>query len=556
MVDNVVFYKGAFPARYGGQLSSVVDIGIREGDMQQYHGEINLGMLSSKIHLEGPIWKNRTSFNLAARASYFDWIVQPLLKEVSNKKSTMTPYADLNYYDLTAKLTHRFNEKHKLSAFFYYGKDVNNQAPAGSGIKNSYVNQDYEVNPEPQDLNVQESKLSSGTENDWSNVASTLYWSYRPTERLAIHTNLNYSQYKYRLKQFNYRYSKKTVEKTDGTTELKYLQENSSSSESLSGIQEFSASTLFQYHSGEQHSWRWGGKLSQQYFNPRVRLHQSSFYQTQTSLSESRLDTLVNNSKDRLTTAALFVEDNWILNKHWKANIGLRYALFHVPHKTYHSLEPRLSLRWLFRKDMALKISYAHMAQGVHLLSNSNLVMPSDVWVSITEQVPLMKSDQYAIGYNYEIGNNIELSVEGYYKRMKNLLEYQEGSSYLSNGEKGWQNMVSLGEGEAYGVELYAEKKSGRTTGWVSYTWSKSLRLFNRPGEELNGGRTFYSGSDRRHNFSAVVVHKLNKHWDVSAAWTYQSGKRGTLPITTFMSGIEYDFDAYWEGSYNNVSSV
>ena len=252
-------------------------------------------------------------------------------------------------------------------------------------------------------------------------------------------------------------------------------------------------------------------------------------------------------NKQKLTMAAVYVEDDFALTRQLKANIGLRYALFSVSEKNYHSLEPRLSLRWLFRDDMALKLSYAHMAQGIHLLSSTNLVMPSDIWISIDKDLPLMKSDQWAIGYNYEIAKGFDLSIEGFYKKMDNLVEYREGYSPTSPVDS-WAKQIVMGEGESYGAELLLQKNTGKTTGWVAYTWSKSLRLFNRPGEELFAGKKYYAGNDRRHNLNLVVNHRFNEHWEASLAWNYQTGRRGTLSTTTFMGGgpSEYNPEYYW----------
>ena len=195
---------------------------------------------------------------------------------------------------------------------------------------------------------------------------------------------------------------------------------------------------------------------------------------------------------------------------------------------------------------MALKLSYAHMAQGIHLLSSTNLVMPSDIWISIDKDLPPMKSDQWALGYNYEIMKGFDLSIEGFYKRMDNLLEYREGHSLMTSATQ-WANQVVTGKGEAYGAELLLQKTTGNTTGWLAYTWSKSLRQFDRPGEEVFSGKKYYAGNDRRHNLNLVVNHRFNEHWEISVAWNYQTGRRGTLSTTSFMGSgpSEYHDDVY-----------
>ena len=199
------------------------------------------------------------------------------------------------------------------------------------------------------------------------------------------------------------------------------------------------------------------------------------------------------------------------------------------------------------------------MAQGIQLLSSTNLVMPSDIWISIDKDLPLMKSDQWALGYNYEIMKGFDLSVEGFYKSMDNLLEYREGYSLMTPTTQ-WTDQVVMGEGESYGIELLLQKTTGKTTGWLSYTWSKSLRLFDHPGQEVFSGKKYYAGNDRRHNLNLVVNHRLNKHWEVSAAWNYQTGRRGTLSTTSFMGSgpMEYfeDLHADWNEFYNSLTII
>ena len=529
LVRSLAFYKGAFPARYGGQLSSVVDVGIKDGDMKQYHGEVGLGMLSSKIHAEGPIWKDRTSFNIGARLSYFDKIVQPMLESVADNENAMAPYANVNYYDITAKLTHHVSDKHKLSALFYLGKDVNDVSPSQDGW-------------DTRGKEGQKTKKVSqaGTENNWGNLIGKIGWDYRINDAIQMNAGLNYSSYRYNLKQKDY---ESTEEKAKGQETWIYI--NDSYVDSHSGIDEMMANADFRYTANKRHLLRWGAKVSHRTLKPSVEVYEKKYskqwidgdYEEKTALT----DTVMGGNKQKLTMAAVYAEDDFSLTQRLKANIGLRYALFTVPEKTYHSLEPRLSLRWLFRDDMALKLSYAHMAQGIHLLSSTNLVMPSDIWISIDKDLPLMKSDQWALGYNYEITKGFDLSVEGFYKQMDNLLEYREGYSLMTPTDR-WAEQVVMGKGESYGVELLLQKNTGKTTGWLSYTWSKSLRLFDRPGEEVFSGKKYYAGNDRRHNLNLVVNHRFNKHWEVSAAWNYQTGRRGTLSTTTFFGSGPSEF--------------
>lgn len=549
-VENVVFYKGAFPARYGGQLSSVVDIGMKIGDMQRYHVGLDVGVLSSKIHLEGPIWKNRTSFNVAARASYFDWFVQPILERISENKNALTPYANVNYYDLSAKVVHRFSDKNQLSAFFYMGKDIDNQSPSDSELHTEEKSGELYV--------VTDRIRHDATENEWGNQVANLTWSYHRNEKISMDVGLSYSKYDYRLLQLS-DYNDYKEQFAAGKSQRYEYHKNITSTNFLSEIVDVNGSFSIRYSPTDRHIFRFGMKAGLQRFFPRMDIFQDKYSEKltlkDTLVTINKIDTVLGKNREYLYTASLYAEDEWNISRTWKANVGLRYALFHADGRSYHSLEPRLSLRWLFRDDMSLKLSYAHMSQGIHQLSSTNLVSPSDIWVPITSNVPLMHSDQVAIGYHYEISKGLNFSVEAYYKYMDNLLEYQEGASYVTAMQQRWDEKVALGAGDSYGVELYFQKRIGKSTGWVSYTWSKARRLFNRSGQELNGGRRFYATNDRRHNLNVAFSHRFNDRWEASLSWTYQSGRRGTLATTTYLNHL-LDEHSQYVVSYQNVGNV
>lgn len=532
MVNNVVLYKGGFPARYGARLSGVIDIGIKEGDFEEIKGSVGVGMLSSKIHVEGPVFRGRTSFNVGARASYFDAVVMPLLEKVYNKPESVQPYAKMNYYDINAKLVHRFSENDKLSAVFYWGKDVNDSAPTESSQNFSASGIEYS--------NERGSKI----ENNWGNMVSSLFYTHKG-DNLRVNTNLSFSRYDYMLKN-SALIDEEQKEAISGKTKYRYFED--SYIKYKSQVNDIALATDFLLLKGERHDIRWGAKYSWQSFDPTTDVYKDSYKLISIDggqMHEIRqfVDTLLGTNLN-MHTLSLYAEDDFKFGKRWSANIGLRYSLYGVKWKTYHSLEPRVALKYLVNDKMALKASYSKMAQGLHLLSSSNLVMPSDIWVPVTKEIPLMRSEQLALGYNYNIAKGVDLSVEGYYKTMDNVLEYAEGSSYTKlNG--GWEQQVVKGEGKAYGVELLLEKKAGNTTGWVGYTWAKSLRKFDIFGQEINGGEEFYAGNDRRHNLNIVFLHKFNEHWKVSASWTYQSGRRGTVTTTSIYGGKPDEFDAY-----------
>lgn len=502
------------------------------GDFESYHGSASIGMLSSKVQAEGPIWKGHTSFNVAARASYFGAIVQPLLKSVYDNKKAMEPYAKMNFYDVNAKLVHRFSESDRLSAVFYWGKDVSNSSPTDS--ETNFGSKSGETRTKKNE-----------TKNNWGNLVSSLYWTHTAGDRFLMNVNASFSLYDYRLSQnvSGYYESRKMGQlqrKTEEVSETRYD----------SKVKDASITADFRFRPVAAHDLRWGVKGSLQQLSPIIHAYSYNYDYTPSKVTRTETDRTIG-KRQNLLTASIYAEDDWTVASWLMANVGLRYSLFSVENKTYGSLEPRASVRFLLTPAMALKLSYARMAQGVHLLSSSNIVMPSDIWVPVTEKIPLMRSNQYAGGVNYEIMKGLEVSVEGYYKTMDNVLEYNNGASWL-NCTGDWQSLVSLGKERSYGVELMAQRSVGNTTGWVSYTWAKSLRTFDRPGQELNGGREFLAGNDKRHNFNIVVVQRLGQHWKLSASWTYQSGRRGILANTSMYGGVLQE----WDPSFRPESST
>ena len=489
-------------------------------------------MLSSKVQAEGPIWKGHTSFNVAARASYFGAIVQPLLKSVYDNKKAMEPYAKMNFYDVNAKLVHRFSESDRLSAVFYWGKDVSNSSPTDS--ETNFGSKSGETRTKKNE-----------TKNNWGNLVSSLYWTHTAGDRFLMNVNASFSLYDYRLAQnVSGYYESRKME------QLQRLTEEVSETRYDSKVKDASITADFRFRPVAAHDLRWGVKGSLQQLSPIIHAYSYNYDYTPSKVTRTETDRTIG-KRQNLLTASVYAEDDWTVASWLMANVGLRYSLFSVENKTYGSLEPRASVRFLLTPAMALKLSYARMAQGVHLLSSINIVMPSDIWVPVTEKIPLMRSNQYAGGVNYEIMKGLEVSVEGYYKTMDNVLEYNNGASWL-NCTGDWQSLVSLGKGRSYGVELMAQRSVGNTTGWVSYTWAKSLRTFDRPGQELNGGREFLAGNDKRHNFNIVVVQRLGQHWKLSASWTYQSGRRGILANTSMYGGVLQE----WDPSFRPESST
>ena len=541
MVGNINFYRGAFPARYGSRLSSVIDVGIKEGDYNKYHGLLSLGMLTSRIQAEGPIWKGHTSFNVAARISYFNLIAKPILEHFYDQPAAMRPYSNMKYYDITAKLVHKFNARSRLSALFYYGNDNDNESPSKS---HRYTNTIDDPTVFSKNQYREDEQKGSSTESKWNNLLTSVYFTTFLTPNHRLNINVNYSQYIYDMSLFN-----QINNKITDRYRLYYTHDEINSIVTHSGIKDMALTADASLRVGDKHHLRYGVKLSRQLLSPYTKVLKDATvtryrgglnYEKDEYLEEPKYITsheyIDYKRGDNLyvNNASAYAEDDFSVFGGLKANYGLRFNSYFVTDKSYFAIEPRLSLKQTIAHNLSAKASYSYMTQGIHRLVTNNLIMPSDIWVPITKNVPLMKSHLWGLGMNYEVAGFC-FSAETYYKTLSNVLEYRNGASYFV-ADQNWQDIVALGKGRSYGFELLAERKVGSTTGWVSYTWSKALRKFDQPGNEINGGKEFYAATDRRNNFSANVTQHftLSKKVsiDLSASWNYQSGRRGTVPYT------------------------
>ena len=540
MVGNINFYRGAFPARYGSRLSSVIDVGIKEGDYNKYHGLLSLGMLTSRIQAEGPIWKGHTSFNVAARISYFNLIAKPILEHFYDQPAAMRPYSNMKYYDITAKLVHKFNERSRLSALFYYGNDNDNESPSKSQRHTNTID-----NPTVFSKNQyrEDEQKESSTESKWNNLLTSVYFTTFLTPNHRLNINVNYSQYIYDMSLFN-----QINNKITDRYRLYYTHDEINSIATHSGIKDMALTADASLRVGDRHHLRYGVKLSRQLLSPYTKvLKDATVMRYRGGLNYDKDETNIEDPKyitsheyidykrgDNLyvNNASAYAEDDFSIYRGLKLNYGLRFNSYFVTDKSYFAIEPRLSLKQTIAQNLSAKASYSYMTQGIHRLVTNNLIMPSDIWVPITKNVPLMRSHLWGLGVNYEVAGFC-FSAETYYKTLSNVLEYRNGASYFV-ADQNWQEIVALGKGRSYGFELLAERKVGNTTGWVSYTWSKALRKFDQPGNEINGGKEFYASTDRRNNLSI----NISQHFpvskkvaiDLSASWSYLSGRRGTVP--------------------------
>ena len=518
ILDRIIVYKGCFPAMYGSRLSSVIDIGVKDGDFNSYHGSATLGLLSAKFYLEGPIIKGKTSFLVSGRRSYYNLLTKYFLSTIYDNPDALTQFTDMFYYDINAKLCHKFSDNDKLSFSFYLGRDVADSEGKKTEAQVSNDESNYIMN----------SKYD--TKNNWGNIASSLNWRHVFNDKLSVNTMLNYSRYRY---NYTVTSNLESSETSLATSEVKYSSIMASTVRYLSGINDISLSSDIKYIPSKRHTIMAGAKYSYQLFNPTVYTYRHS----KTATMGVETETLINNTQGNnstLNNLALYAEDDIDIFRFFKVNAGLRFNLYSVAGNMYPFAEPRLSMLILLLDNLSIKGAYSYMSQGIHLLSSSNLVMPSDIWVPITGTIKPMTSNQFSAGIFYDLKNNAHFSVEGYYKTMDNVLEYKDGVSYINNSG-GWENMVSVGRGWSYGLEFLAQKSIGRTTGSIAYTWSNSMRKFDRENNVIFDGNTFFARNDCRNNLSMNVTHKFNRKFDISATFIYKTGSRGTLSETVLI---------------------
>jgi outer membrane cobalamin receptor len=500
-IKSTEFYKGNFPARFGGRLSSVVDVRTKDGNMQEYHGVFTIGLVSSKAQLEGPIIKDKASFNIAFRRTYLDLITTPVMWYVNSKSKGEKNHVSYYFYDLNAKLNYKFSDRSRIYLNWYSGEDALN------------VRQEW---------NSSNEQTSSSSENgvrwNWGNQLSSLNWNYIFSPQLFANMSAIYSRFHSRIRIYEWQKSRE-----DGLTTQSSMDMNNDS-----GIEDIGYRADFDYIPLPHHNIRFGSNYLFHTFHP----EESGIRSSNNYENASPGDTVsFHNSRLRAHEWAIYAEDDIEIGPRLKTNIGLNVSLFNVEKKTYASFQPRLSARFLLNEHLSVKASYALMNQYVHLLSSSTISLPTDLWVPVTKNVRPMISNQLSAGLFFNLRKTYDISLEAYYKKMNHILEYRDGVSLFSTSVD-WQDRVAAGNGTAYGVELLAQRSTGKLTGWVGYGLSWADRQF--PGGEINGGRKYWAKYDNRHKINLVACYKLNDKIDINGSWTYYSGNRMTVELENY----------------------
>lgn len=485
-IKNVSLIKGGMPAAYGGRLSSVLDVAMKEGNNKNYQAEGGIGLIASRFSVQGPLKKDKASFIVSGRRTYVDALVKPFVKKTSQFYGS-----GYYFYDLNAKLNYQFSEKNKLYLSGYFGRDVFD-----------FVN----------------GRQSLDVAIPWGNATGTLRWNHIFNNKLFANTTLVYNDY-------NFSFS---AAQESFTVKLS------------SGIHDVSLKQDFDFYPSPKHKMKFGFLYTYHRFTPSV------ISGRQDSISFNPLNAQVKFAHE----GAAYLQDDWEITDKLNVNVGLRYSGFQQiggyklyktddngnridstlfgpgkPVKTYGGPEPRVTFRLSLNEATSIKASVTHNLQYIHLVSNSGTTLPTDLWVPSTHVVEPQKSWLYAAGLFKNFKNNMfETSVELYYKQMQNQIEYREG--YTPNTITDTENDFVFGKGWSYGSEWFVNKVKGRLTGWFGYTLSYTWRKF----PDLNFGNKYPAKYDRRHDLSVVAMYKLNDRWKLSAVFVYGSGNAATLP--------------------------
>jgi hypothetical protein len=488
-LNHVSLVKGGFPARYGGRLSSVLDIRMKEGNMKKFAGSATIGLVAAKFTLEGPIIKDKTSFIISARRTYIDILARPLIKNATGNlgAETKTGYY---FYDLNGKINHKFSDKSRLYLSAYTGDDI---FYANIHEKYVYDNEEYST------------KIDAGL--DWGNRTLAMRWNYIISNKLFANTTLTYSKYRFNIGEKTEQEYPVNNKKQKTTFDYNYT----------SGIKDWAGKIDFDYLPTPKHYIKFGASSIYHTFTPGINVFKSSFDTVKTDTTFGAKSIFGHETE-------LYIEDDFAVGARLKFNVGLHFTNFHTNQTNYPSLQPRVSGRYLLSESLSLKASYANMAQFIHLLANAGIGLPTDLWVPATDTIKPMYSNQVAIGIAKTVKRDYEFSFEAYYKTMENLLEYKEGASFFSAASD-WYNQVEVGRGWAYGFEWFLQKKSGKTTGWIGYTLSWSWRQF----DNLNLSNPFPYRYDRRHDLSFVFIHTFSERLDFALTWVYGTGNAVTL---------------------------
>jgi len=512
-IKSVSLVKGGMPAQYGGRLSSVLDITMKEGNMRRWEVEGGIGAIASRLTIQGPVLKNKLAVIASARRTYLDLITKPFI-------SSNSPFRGSGYYfyDANVKINYKISEKDRLYLSGYFGRDVFSFKDAEIAFRSSII---------------------------WGNATTTLRWNHLFNKKLFSNLTALFTDYKFEF---------------DGN-------QNEFRFKLFSGIRDLGLKGDFNYYPASGHDVKFGFEYVNHRFKP------SNVTFASQILDVKPPEPILYFSNE----ASVYASDDWDLNRRLRVNLGFRstfYAfngrfvryvkdelgatidtIYYKKNqliKPYFRTEPRFSARFLLGENTSIKASYTMNWQFIQLASRATVSLPFDVWLPTTEYVVPQLSQQVAVGFfqNF-LEDMIETSMELYYKPMQNLIEFMDGADPAQTLNSNIDNTLVQGKGRAWGGEVFIRKNKGNWTGWIGYT----LAWTNRTFPQLNNGKTFWAKYDRRHDLSVVINYDINRRFNASAVFVYATGNTLTLPqnlyfieerlVTEFAERNSYRFAPY-----------
>lgn len=501
-VKSVELYKGGFPAQYGGRLSSVMEVKLNDGNNEGIRTTGGLGLISSRLTVDGPIVRDKLNFVVSGRRTYAD-IFTRQINRLSEDRKDYSPIPDYYFYDLNARLTYKIGEKDELALSGYYGRDFF-----------GFDDEDFKF------------------AFDWGNTMGNLRWRHKFNNSLYATTSLQTSRYQYSIRN-----------------EIDVF-----ALSLTSAIRDFTFKTDFDLFLDGGHSVKFGALATHHHFT----VGRLNFQAT-----DSTLDIGAGSTFGGLEFGA-YASDDYQVSARLSVNYGLRLSGFRSD-TTYLALEPRVAAKFNLTENASLKASFASMKQYIHLVAYSGASLPTDVWYPSTANVAPQRSQQVALGFSQLFGRGrYLLTNEVYYKWMRNQLDFREGANLFVNDSL--QKEFLFGIGRSYGNEIYLEKIKGKTTGWVGYTLSWTYRKFDGANtlDDINGGHWFPTRYDRRHDLSLVLLHQLSKRLSLTGAFVFGSGSPYSIPVArmafqdvegkgTSIVPIYENRNAYRLGSYHRL---
>ena len=501
-LQSVDFYKGGFPARYGGRLSSVIDVRMKEGNKNKRETDLTLGLITSKFTHQGPIKKGKSSYLISARRTLLDLLVSGISKIAKANQSAddQVIVPNLNLHDLNAKFNFDINTKNRLYVSLYGGGDL-----LSSNFTDSYSYQGGETNQ------------STKVKLKWGNHIGALRWASQLGKRLYLNTTLSSGSFKYIVHN---KYHQK-VKDQDGTEEIW------SDIEYTTWVNNNKLQFLFDWYL-PKNKIQFGASAELNNYLPgqqEVARHNGE--------EIKRGNRKVNNK-----ALGFFIDDQLSLGDKFTLQGGLRFDLYDLDGKWRSYATPRLNTKFAINSNCDLFLSYAQMVQPLHLLTNSSVGLPSDIWVPATQKVKPETSQQFTLGTELRLNDKLTYKLDSYYKTMDGVINYKAGTSFMDIYND-WEELVETGTGKAYGFENSWNYKTSRLNTWLNYTLSWNNRKF----KSINKGEAFPFKFDRRHDINLGFVYQINDNIECSAVWTYQTGRAATVPVQDFEAIEPID---YW----------